>query len=125
MAVSNSYKPLKLYKLIESVVLKQTKDQYPIAVVWDQYSAVFNAKQGSLPNTEWYERFNTKVKVVELVGCVFGHNKILNYCAELDFKAPYQGLSTTEQTVVEIQAQERFMVYTCSPRRKSLSLNIE
>ncbi len=45
VAVSDSYKPLELYKLIESVVLKQTKDQYPVAVVWDQYSAVFNAKQ--------------------------------------------------------------------------------
>jgi hypothetical protein len=107
VVVSNSYKPLELYKLIESVVLKQIEDQYPVAVVWDQYSAVFNAKQGSLPNTEWYERFNTKAEVAELVGCVFG--KILDYCAELEFKAPYQGLSTAEQTVVEIQARERFM----------------
>ncbi len=90
--MSNSYKPLELYKkLIESVVLKQTKDQYPVAVVWDQYSAVSNAKQGSLPNTKCYERFNTTVEVAELVGCVFGHDKILNYCAELEFKAPYQG----------------------------------
>ncbi len=63
--MSNSYKPLKLYKLIESVVLKQTKDQYPVAAVWDQYSAVFNAKQRYLPNTEWYERFNSKVEVAE------------------------------------------------------------
>ncbi len=93
------------------MVLKQTEDQYPVAAVWDQYSAVFNAKQGSLPNTEWYERFNTKVEVAELVGCVFGHDKILDYCAELEFKAPYQGLSTTEQTVVETQARERFMAY--------------
>jgi hypothetical protein len=36
-----------------------------------KYSAVFNAKQGSLPNTEWYERVNTKVEVAKLVGCVF------------------------------------------------------
>jgi hypothetical protein len=36
LVVSNSYKPLELYKLIESVVLKQTKDQYPVAAVWDQ-----------------------------------------------------------------------------------------
>jgi hypothetical protein len=104
VVVSNSYKPLELYKLIESVVLKQTMDQYPVAAVWDQYSAVFNAKQGSLPNIEWYERFNTKVEVAESVGCVFGHDKILDYCVELEFKAPYQGLSTTEQLVVEIQA---------------------
>jgi hypothetical protein len=95
VVVSNSYKPLELYKLIESVVLKQTEDQYPVAAVWDQYSEVFNAKQGSLPNTEWYERFNTKVEVAESVGCVFGHDKILDYCDEMEFKIPYKGLSTT------------------------------
>jgi hypothetical protein len=36
VAVSNSYKLLELYKLIESVVLKQTEDQYPVAAAWDQ-----------------------------------------------------------------------------------------
>ena len=43
VAVSGSYKPLELYKLIESVVLKQTEDQYPVAVVWEQYGQVYNA----------------------------------------------------------------------------------
>ena len=65
IAVSASYKPLELYKLIESVVLKQTEDQYPVAVVWDQYFQVHSAKQGSSNNTEWYERFSTKVEVAE------------------------------------------------------------
>jgi len=102
---------LKLYKLIESVVLKQTKDQYPVAAVWDQYSSVFNARQGSLPNTEWYEKFNTKVEVAESVGCVFGQDKILDYCAELEFKSQWNGLSTAERKVVEIQAREQFMAY--------------
>jgi hypothetical protein len=73
-------------------------------VVWDHYSAVFNAKQGSLPNIEWYERLDTKVEVAELVGCVFGQDKIINYCAELEFKSPYKGLFSAEKTVVEIQA---------------------
>ncbi len=42
--VSVSYKPLDLYKLIERVVLKQTEDQYPVAALWEQYGAVYNAK---------------------------------------------------------------------------------
>jgi len=45
------------------------------------------------------------------VGCVFGQDKFLDYCAELEFKSPYNGLSTAERKVVEIQARERFMVY--------------
>ena len=77
-AMSAFYKPLELYKLIKSVVLKQTKDQYPVAAVWDQYMAVYNSKQGSLTNTEWYERFNTKVEVAESVGCVFANDRTLD-----------------------------------------------
>ncbi len=48
--VSVSYKPLELYKLIKRVVLKQTEDQYPVAVLWEQLSNVANAKQGNLTN---------------------------------------------------------------------------
>ncbi len=33
--VSISYKPLELYKLIEQVILKQTEDKYPVAVLWE------------------------------------------------------------------------------------------
>ena len=54
-AVSASCKPLELYKLIESVVVKQTEYHYPVAAVWDQYMAVYNTKQGSLTSTKLYE----------------------------------------------------------------------
>jgi hypothetical protein len=46
VAVSASYNPINLYKLIERVVLKQTEDQYPVAAIWDQMTAVYSAKQG-------------------------------------------------------------------------------
>jgi hypothetical protein len=48
--VSVSYKLLELYKLIKRVILKQTEDQYPVAVLWEQLSNVANAKQGNLTN---------------------------------------------------------------------------
>jgi hypothetical protein len=50
--VSTSYNPLKLYRLIERVVLKQTEDQYPFVVVHGQSLAVLNTKQGGLSNTQ-------------------------------------------------------------------------
>jgi hypothetical protein len=40
--VSASYDPLELYRLIKRVVLKQTKDQYPFAMVHKQSLAVLN-----------------------------------------------------------------------------------
>ena len=39
--VSASYNPVELYKLIESVVLKQTEDQYVVAAMWDQLGCIF------------------------------------------------------------------------------------
>ena len=110
-AVSASYKPLELYKLIESVVLKQTEDQYPVAAVWDQYCQVFNAKQGNNTNTEWYERFSTRVEVAESVGCVFANDKTLDYCANLEHKKSFAVLGPMEQAAIKVLARERFMAF--------------
>jgi hypothetical protein len=109
--VSVSYKPLDLYKLIESVVLKQTEDQYPVAALWEQYGAVYNAKQGNLTSTEWYERFNAKVEVAESVGCVFANDKTLTYCSELEYKLPYSQLTDANKIVVTNLACDRFIAY--------------
>ena len=93
------------------MVLKQTEDQYPVAAVWDQYMAVYNSKQGSLTNTEWYKRFDTKVKVAESIGCAFANDRTLDYCAELEHKQPYETLTAAEKAGVDIQARDRFMAY--------------
>ena len=50
--VSVSFKPLELYKLTKRVILKQTEDQYPVAVLWEQLSNVANAKQGNSTNNK-------------------------------------------------------------------------
>jgi hypothetical protein len=109
--VSVSYKPLDLYKLIESVVLKLTEDQYPVAAVWEQYGAMYNAKQDNLTSTEWYERFNTKVELAESVSCVFADDKTLTYCSELEYKLPYSQLTDAEKIVVTNLARDRFIAY--------------
>ena len=127
-AVSASYKPLELYKLIESVVLKQTEGQYPVAEVWDQYMAVYNAKQGSLTNTKWYERSKTKVEVAESVGCSFTNDRTLDYCAKLEHKKSYDALNATEQAEVDTLARDRFMEYglikTSSTENDKVKLNL-
>ena len=84
---------------------------HPVAAVWDQYMAVYNTKQGSLTNTKWYERFNTKVEVAEPAGCVFANNRTIYYCAELEHKQPYEALTIGEKAGVDIQARDRFMAY--------------
>ncbi len=86
---SVSYKPLELYKLIERVILKQTKDQYPVAALWEQLSNVANAKQGNSTNNKWYDCFNTKVEVAKSVGVSLDFKKIWEYCALEAHKAAY------------------------------------
>jgi hypothetical protein len=92
-------------------VLKQTEDQYPVAAFWEQYGAVYNAKQGNLTSTEWYERFNTKVEEAKSVGCVFANNKTLTYCSELEFKLPYSQLTNANKIVVINLTCDRFIAY--------------
>ncbi len=76
--------------------------------MWEQYGAVYNAKQGNLTSTEWYERFNTKVEVVESVGCVFANNKMLTYCLELEYKLFYSQLTNVNKIVVTNLTCDRF-----------------
>jgi hypothetical protein len=63
ITVSTSYNPLLLYRLIEKTVLAQTEDQYPFATVYDQEASFYYFKQEQLSNSQWYERYNTKVDV--------------------------------------------------------------
>ncbi len=109
--VSVSYKWLELYKLIEQVILKQTEDQYPVAVLWEQLSNVANAKQGNSTNNEWYYCFNTKVKVAKSVGVSFNFKKIWEYCALEAHKAAYTSLRPDKQEAVRVSARERFLSY--------------
>jgi hypothetical protein len=47
MAVSISYDPLILYRLIEKMILAQTEDQYPFATIFDQELAFYAFRQDS------------------------------------------------------------------------------
>ena len=66
--VSTSYNPLTLYRLIENTVLEQMEYQYPFATVYDQELGFYAFQQETLSNPQWYERFNTKVDVVQAIG---------------------------------------------------------
>ncbi len=102
---STSYDPLELYRLIEGVVLKQTEDQYPFAVVHKQSLAVLNTKQGGLSNTQWYKRFNTRHNVARSVGVELGRKVLWKYCAQSKHSMSYNALGTANQAAMR-QAPE-------------------
>ena len=110
-AVSVSYDPLSLYKLMERVIMKQTEDQYPVAALWEQLCNVTQAKQGNMTNIEYYERLNTKIDVAESVGVSFDFERIWEYCAQETHKKPYSSLSADQQALARSEAKERVLSY--------------
>jgi hypothetical protein len=104
--VSASYNPLKLYRLIKLVVFKQTKDQYPFAVVHEQSLAMLNTKQGGLSNTQWYERFNMQHGVAHSVGVELGHKVLWECCAQSKHSLSYNALGTTNQAAMHQAAED-------------------
>jgi hypothetical protein len=109
--VSTSYDPLKLYEVIERVVLKQIEHQYPFAAVHEQNLAVLNTKQGGLTNTQWYKCFNTGYDVAHSIGVEFGHKVLWEYCAQLAHSKSYDSLRTTKQAATRQAAEERYLAY--------------
>ena len=66
--VSTFYDPLTLYLFIEKTVLGKTEEQYPFVTVYNQKLGFYAFRQDMLSNPQWYERFNTKVDVREMIG---------------------------------------------------------
>jgi hypothetical protein len=109
--VSASYDPLELYRLIKQVVLKQTKDQYPFAMVHEQSLAVLNTKQGGLSTMQWYERFNMRHDVACSVGVELGHKVLWEYCTQSKHSISYNTLGTTNQAAMHQAAEGRYLAY--------------
>ena len=66
-AISTSYNPLLLYHLIEKMVLAQMEDQYPFVTIYEQEMALYSFRQETLLNPQYYEHFNTKVDVANVI----------------------------------------------------------
>jgi hypothetical protein len=115
-AVSISYDPLTLYRLIEKIILAQTEDQYPFATVYEQEIGLNAFKQDpALSNPQYYERFNTKVDVADAIGVTRQHKALLEYVAqELHPQTPavaFADLALAEQQIVRDDAEERYLSY--------------
>jgi hypothetical protein len=109
--VSASYDPLKLYRLIKRVVLKQTKDQYPFAAVHEQSLAVLNTKRGGLSNMQWYERYNTHHDVAHSVRVKLGNKVLWEYCPQSKHSTSYKALGTTNQAAMRQAAEDQYLAY--------------
>ena len=64
---SDSYNPLQLLQLIEKIILKQSDNQYKIAIIMEQLKLLLAYRQDDgVTNTAYYDRFKmTRVDVAE------------------------------------------------------------
>ena len=111
-AVSISYNPLDLYRLIEKTILAQTEDQYPFATVYDQEISFYAFRQETLSNPQWYERFNTKVDVGAAIGVTRQHKVLLEYVAMELHNSAFTSLMAAQQQAVREDTEERYISYT-------------
>ena len=109
--VSASFDPLQLYRLIEKTILAQTEDQYPFATVYDQEVTMYNFRQESMNNAQWYEKFNTKVDVANAVGVTRQHKVLNEYVAQQEHGQEYEQLNDADKETVREDAEERYLSY--------------
>ncbi len=70
--VSDSYDPLKLLKLIKKIILKQSDNQYKIAIIMEQLKLLLTYRQDDgVTNAAYYNQFKTRVDVAEHIGVSF------------------------------------------------------
>ena len=107
--VSTAYDPLTLFSLIEKTILTQSETRYPFATVYAQEQAFYNFRQeAAITNTQWYERFNTKLDVGIAVGVTHQHQALLDYVAMELHQTAFENLSAAEQTNVREDTEERY-----------------
>jgi hypothetical protein len=109
--VSTSYDTLTLYRLIEMTVLAQTEDQCPFTTLYDQELGFYLFKQDILSNPQWYERFNKKVYVGDVVGVTRQHKILLEYVAQELHNQALGDLAAAEQLLVRDDTKERCISY--------------
>jgi hypothetical protein len=67
--VTESNDPLLLYSLIERT--SQTEQRNPFKTAFELKLGLHQYEQGAMSNTDWYERFNTKVEIATALEIAF------------------------------------------------------
>ena len=72
VAISESFDPTLLFKLIEKFVLKQSDNQYATAVLIAEQLSILTFRQDDhLGNASYYDRFTTRVEVARQAGVCY------------------------------------------------------
>ena len=108
--VSEKYEAIRLYKLIEKCVLRQTTNKYRYLMLQEELRSLVNFKQedGMSSNT-YYEKLANRVAIFERVGGVFHTPELLAAeTEELHAGQDYDNLTPDEKLKVRAVVKEKF-----------------
>ncbi len=108
VTISGSFDPISLLKLIEKFVLKQSDNQYKMAVlIAEQLSILTFRQDNQIGNATYFDRFTTRVEVACQAGVCYHSPDLLEEKATELKMAAYDTLSPAEKkTVVDVVKQE-------------------
>jgi hypothetical protein len=108
MATSGSFDPISLLKLIKMFVLKQSDNQYKMAVlIAEQLSILTFRQDNQIGNASYYDRFTTREEVARQPEVCYHTPDLLEEKAtELKMAAYDTLLPAEKKTVVDIVEQE-------------------
>jgi hypothetical protein len=111
--VSDSYDPLKLLTLIEKIILKQSDNQYKIAIIMEQLKLLLAYRQDDgVMNAAYYHRFKTGVDVVEHIGVSFDNPVLWNWESQKLYSVGYDSLSDPiKEDKVKEDVKQAFLAY--------------
>ncbi len=111
--MSDSYDPLKLLKLIEKYILKQSDNQYKIGIVIEQLKLLLTYRQDDgVTNTAYYDRFKTRVDVAEHIGVSFDNPVLWDLKSQELYSMDFDSLAdATKESKVKDDVKQAFLAY--------------
>jgi hypothetical protein len=112
-AASDSYDPLKLLKLIEKFILKQSDNQYKIGIIIEQLKLLLAYRQDDgVTNAAYYDQFKTRVDVAEHVGVSFDNPALWDWKSQELYSTDYELLfDLVRETKVGEDVKQAFLAY--------------
>ncbi len=105
--------PLKLLKLIEKYILKQSDIQYKIGIVIEQLKLLLTYQQDDgVMNTAYYDRFKTRVDVAEHICVSFDNPVLWDLNSQELYSMDFDSLAdATKESKVKDDVRQAFLAY--------------
>jgi hypothetical protein len=112
-AANNSYNPLKLLKLIEKSILKQSDNQYKIGITIEQLKLLMAYRQDDgVMNAVYYDQFKTRVDVAEHIGVSFDNPTLWDWKSQELYGTDFDLLSdTVKEDKDKDDVKQAFLAY--------------